>query len=85
MRAAAAGMDEIIRLNCALREEGQRTLKNTYFYLGWEEGKEAEEELFARRTRSMLSGERRWFPNRWPAGQLKRCGEGRRLRLGDLD
>lgn len=55
MRAAAAGMDEIIRLKCAPREEGQRTLKNTYFYLGWEEGKEAEDELSARRTRSMLS------------------------------
>lgn len=52
MRAAATGTDEIIRLKRAAREEGQRTLRNTYFYLGWEEGQEAEEELSARRTRS---------------------------------
>lgn len=58
MRAAATGADEIIRLKHAVREEGQRTLRNTYFYLGWEEGKEAEEELSARRTRSCYQREK---------------------------
>lgn len=34
-------------------------LENTYFYLGWEEGKEAEKELSARRTRSGYQREKR--------------------------
>ena len=34
MKAAAAGMDERVK---------DRTLENTYFYFGWEEGKRARE------------------------------------------
>ena len=31
-----------------------RTLGNTYFYFGWEEGKEPEKEMSVRRTRHMV-------------------------------
>lgn len=31
-----------------------RTLENTYFYFGWEEGKEPEKELSVRRTRHLV-------------------------------
>lgn len=44
-----------------------RTLGNTYFYLGWQEGKEPEKELSARRTR-------RWY---------ERCRERKGFQEGD--